>query len=151
MKTYCKVVALAALALTLAFASTTRTQESVAGKWKAQFDSQIGVQKYTFDFKVDGNKLTGTATGENRTGANTVTITKGESATNETSFVEPLKFQDNEIRIEYSGKVSGDEIKFHLKVGDFAEEDLVAIPVKESDEKFGAETDTNLPPHKPNN
>src|SRR5678815_2341478 len=31
------------------------------GKWKTEFDTQVGVQKYTFVFKVDGEKLTGKA------------------------------------------------------------------------------------------
>ena len=41
--------------------------------------------------------------------------------------VEMLKFQGNDIRIEYTGKiVSADEIKFTRKVADFATEELVA-------------------------
>ena len=35
----------------------------VDGKWTAEFDTQIGVQKYTYDFKADAGKLTGTAAG----------------------------------------------------------------------------------------
>ncbi len=155
MKTYRKVIVRAAL--TLALVATASAQESVAGKWKTQFDSQIGVQKYTFDFKVDGNKLTGTATGEREMGTNTVVITEGKIATNEITFVEPLKFQDNEIRIEYKGIISGDEIKFHRKVGDVAEEDFVAKRVRDSDAKPEAKSetapdakaDTNSPPAEP--
>jgi hypothetical protein len=37
-----------------------------------------------------------------------------------------LKFQDNDLRIEYTGKIHGDEISFKRKVGDFANEDFVA-------------------------
>ena len=33
----------------------------VAGKWTASFETQIGTQNYTYEFKVDGQKLTGTA------------------------------------------------------------------------------------------
>jgi len=33
----------------------------VTGKWTAAIDTQIGVQNYTYDFKVDGDKLTGRA------------------------------------------------------------------------------------------
>ena len=32
-----------------------------SGKWTASIDTQIGVQNYTYDFKVNGNKLTGKA------------------------------------------------------------------------------------------
>lgn len=149
MKISCKAVVLTVLALALAGAA--RAQESVAGKWKAQFDSQIGVQKYTFNFKVDGDKLTGTATGEREMGTNTVAITDGKISTNEITFVEPLKFQDNEIRIEYKGKVSGDEIKFHRKVGDFAEEDFVAKRVQETGAKSDAKSDEDSSAAKPKN
>jgi hypothetical protein len=33
----------------------------IDGKWRAKFDTQIGEQHYTYDFKSDGGKLTGTA------------------------------------------------------------------------------------------
>ena len=44
------------------------------------------------------------------------------------SFVEMLSFQDREIRITYTGKLStdGNEIKFTREVGDFAKEEIVA-------------------------
>ena len=151
MKTYTKSIALAALAL--AFVGTAHAQDSVAGKWKGQFDSQIGLQKYTYEFKVDGTNLTGKAIGEREMGTNEVVITKGTVGTNGIFFVEPLKFEDNEIRIEYTGKVSGDEIKFHRKVGDFAEEDFVAKRVKEAEPKAEVKPEakavTNSPPAKP--
>jgi len=130
------ITTLALLALASGgFAFVTSAADSVAGKWKGQFDSQIGLQKYTFEFKVDGDKLTGKAVGEREMGTNEVQITEGKISTNGISFVEPLKFDDNEIRIEYTGKVSGDEIKLHRKVGDFAEEDFVVKRVKDADAK----------------
>ena len=52
-------------------------------------------------------------------------ITEGSIDQDKVSFVEPLHFNDNDIRIEYTGSVSNDEMKLHRKVGDFAEEDLV--------------------------
>ncbi len=144
MKTHTNALMLAAFVLALA-GSVWGADETVAGKWKGQFDSQIGLQKYTYDFKVDGTNLTGTATGEREMGTNTVAISEGKIGKGEVSFVEPLKFQDQDIRIEYSGKISGDEIKFHRKVGDFAEEDFVAKRVKAAD----ASANTNSPPAKP--
>jgi hypothetical protein len=151
MKIKVKTIGLAAFAL--AFVGTASAQDNVTGKWKGQFDSQVGLQKYTYEFKVDGTNLTGNATAERETGTNEVAITEGTVGTNGISFVEPLKFGDNDIRIEYTGKVSGDEMKLHRKVGDFAEEDLVAKRVKDSDAKPEAKTetkvDTNAPPAKP--
>jgi len=98
---------------------------SVAGKWQGQFDSQIGTQKYTYEFKVDGTNLTGTAFGITDNGTNSSSITEGKIAPDSISFVEPISLNGSDIRIEYTGKVSGDEIKLHRKVGEFAEEDLV--------------------------
>jgi hypothetical protein len=151
MKTYTKSIALATLSLALA-GSAWSADTTVAGKWKGQFDSQVGLQKYTYEFKVDGTNLTGTATGEREMGTNTVAITEGKISKDGISFVEPMKFEDNELRIEYTGKVSGDEIKLHRKVGDFAEEDLVAKRVKEAEPtaevKPEAKAGTNSPPAK---
>ena len=139
MKTIIKTVALAAL--TLAFVGTACAEDTVAGKWKGEFDSQIGLQKYTYDFKVAGTNLTGTAIGEREMGTNEVTLTEGTVSTNGIAFVELLKFDDNEIRIEYTGKVSGDEIKFHRKVGDVAEEDFVVKRIKAGDTKPAVKTE----------
>ncbi len=33
----------------------------LTGQWTATFNTQIGEQHYTYSFKVDGEKLTGTA------------------------------------------------------------------------------------------
>ena len=156
MKTYTKSIALASLTLALA-GSAWSADTTVAGKWQGEFDSQIGLQKYTYEFKVDGTNLTGRAIGIRDEGTNSVAITEGKIVKDDISFVEPLKFDDNDVRIEYTGKVSGDEIKLHRKVGDFAEEDLVAKRVKEAEPKTEvkpeakAETKpgTNSPPAKP--
>ena len=151
MKTCIRTLTIAACAL--AFARTVRADESVAGTWKGQFDSQIGQQRYTYVFKVDGTNVTGTATGEREMGTNTVAITEGKISNDEITFVEPLKFQDNELRIEYTGKINGDQIKFHRKVGDVAEEDFVAHRIREASVISGIKrepvADTNAPPAKP--
>ena len=147
MKNIVKTIGLAAFAL--AFAGSALAQDEIAGKWKAQFDSQIGTQKYTFELKVDGTNLVGKAIGERENGTNEVAITEGKIGKDGISFVEPLKIQDNDIRIEYTGKVSGDELKLHRKVGDFAEYDIVAKRVKADDAQPAAATATNSPPAKP--
>jgi hypothetical protein len=149
-----KIFGLAGFALAFV-AHACAVEDTDAGKWKGQFDSQIGVQKYTFEFKVDGDKLTGKAIGEREMGTNEVQITEGKINKDDISFIEPLKFDDNDIRIEYKGKISGDEIKFHRKVGDFAEEDFVAKRVKDSgaaakpESKPESKPETNAPPPAP--
>jgi hypothetical protein len=134
MNSFLQSIAIASVSLAFA-GSAPGAEDSVAGKWKGQFDSQIGLQKYTFEFKVDGETLSGTAIGEREMGTNEVKIVEGKITKDQISFVEPLKFDENDLRIEYTGKVSGDEIKLHRKVGDFAEEDFVAKRVKEPEAK----------------
>jgi len=98
----------------------------IAGKWTASFDTQIGVQNYTYTFKVDGGKLTGTA--ESQFGK--TEITEGTVKGDELSFVENLDFQGTPVKIAYKGKVSGDEIKFTRNVADMVTEEFVAKRAK---------------------
>src|ERR1051325_5943308 len=122
MKNSIKTAALVSLAMTFAV-SAWSADDAFVGKWKSEFDSQIGTQKYTFEFKLEDGKLAGKAIGVRDTGTNEVKITEVKVDKDEISFVEPLKLQDNELRIEYKGKLKDDEIKLHRKVGDFAEYD----------------------------
>lgn len=113
-------LAIALLLLAPAFAA------DVAGKWTASIDTQIGVQNYTYDFKVDAGKLTGKAKSQ----YGETEITEGTVKGDEIAFVENLDFQGQPLRIEYKGKISGDEIKFQRKVADVSTEDFVAKRAK---------------------
>ena len=107
----------------------------VTGKWKSEFDTQIGHLKYTYELKADGEKLTGKAFRELDGTKTTIEIVEGKINGDEVFFVEPIKVQDQDIRIEYKGKLSGDEIKFVRKVGDFATTEIVAKREKANKEK----------------
>jgi len=107
------------LALALALSALA---SDINGKWKASFDTQIGEQHYTYQFKADGQKLTGTATND----MGSSEIKEGSIKSDNVFFVENLEFDGRAIRIEYTGKISGDEIQFTRKVADFATEDFVA-------------------------
>lgn len=98
------------------------------GIWKTDFDSQIGRQYYTFTFTQDGAKLTGKASSGVGERTRETELKEGTVDGDAISFVELLNFQDNEIRITYTGTLSanGDEIKFTREVGEFAKEDIVA-------------------------
>jgi hypothetical protein len=91
----------------------------------------MGVQKYVFEFKVEGEKLTGKATSTRQDQKIESEIKGGKIVKDEVSFSETLKFQDQEITVEYKGKLVGDELKLHRKVGEFAEYDIVAKRVVE--------------------
>lgn len=83
----------------------------ITGKWTAEFDSQVGLQKYVFEFKADGATLTGMAI-SNIDGAEAKTpITEGKIDGDKITFVENLDYQGMELRIVYEGTVSGDEIQ----------------------------------------
>ena len=49
------------LLLTLAALPLAVLAADITGTWKSEFESQIGLQKYTFTFKQEGAKLTGKA------------------------------------------------------------------------------------------
>jgi alpha-N-arabinofuranosidase len=121
MKTSLLVLSLILLPLALFAADIT-------GTWKTEFDSQIGLQKYVFTLKQDGTQLTGTANSEAGEQKRTVELKEGKVDGDTVSFVEMMNFQENEIRITYTGKLSADanEIKFTRAVGDFAKEEIVA-------------------------
>jgi hypothetical protein len=99
----------------------------ITGKWTASFDTQIGEQKYTYDFQLKGSQLTGTAASENGTSEIKNGKVDGETVT----FVEILNFQGMVLEISYTGTiVSADQIDFTRKVADIATEKLVAKRVK---------------------
>jgi hypothetical protein len=120
----------AVVGLALACALPARAAD-VTGKWKAEFDSQVGVQKYTFDFKAVGGKVTGKASFERMGEKGEVDLQDVKVTGDDISFTEPLEFQGTKIVVTYTGKVVGDEIKLTRNVGDFATEEIVAKRAKE--------------------
>jgi hypothetical protein len=122
-----RTLVLAVMGLCLLGVAAVARAADVAGTWTAEFDTQIGVQKYVYTFKVDGEKLTGTADAE-RMGEKQaqVALSDGIVKGDQIAFTEPLAFDGNQIAITYTGVLAGDEIKFTRKVGDFATETFVA-------------------------
>ena len=81
----------------------------ISGKWVAQVPGRNGqTRETTFNFKVDGSKLTGTVSGPR--GDNP--ISDGKVDGGDISFTVAVSFNGNDIKMNYKGKVSGDEIKF---------------------------------------
>ena len=98
----------------------------VTGAWKAEFDTQIGAQKYTFTLRQDGEQIAGKASSEIGGEKRETELKEGRLDRDEVAFVELLNFQGNELRIAYHGRIAGNEIKFTREVGDFAKEEFVA-------------------------
>src|SRR3954467_2928639 len=98
---------LLALALTVALAAPLLAAD-ITGKWTASFETQIGVQNYTYEFEVKDGKLTGKAKSQNGESA----LAEGKVDGDKVTFVENLSFQGMDLRITYTGKiVSDDEIR----------------------------------------
>ena len=96
------------------------------GTWTAAIETQVGVQNYTYTFKVDGEKLTG----KTKSQFGESDITEGVVKGDDISFVENLNYEGMPLRITYKGKISGDEIKFTRNVADIADEPFVAKRAK---------------------
>ena len=93
------------------------------GTWTAAIDTQVGVQNYTYTFKVTGEKLTGKTKSQFGESEITEGVVKGDDIT----FVENLNYEGMPLKITYKGKISGtDEIKFTRNVADIADETFVA-------------------------
>ncbi|MBI4874656.1 MAG: hypothetical protein HY822_08485 [Acidobacteria bacterium] len=80
----------------------------VSGAWKATSEGPNGTIERTFVFKVEGSKLTG-ETVSSMMGKSE--IMDGKVDGDNLSFTITVKFQDNEIKVNYKGKVSGNEMK----------------------------------------
>jgi hypothetical protein len=118
------LVSVALLCLVPAFAA------DISGKWATAIQTGIGVMNYTFDFKVEGEKLTGKAVMSMEGGSSESAITEGSVKGEEISFVETLKVQGQELRAQYKGKISGDEIRGSRQVGSYGTEEFVAKRAK---------------------
>jgi enterochelin esterase-like enzyme len=119
MKTPIILLTLVALPLSVLAADVT-------GTWKADFDTQRGLQKYIFTLKQDGTTVTGKASAEVNGEKREAELKEGKVEGDTVSFVEPLSIQGNDMRITYTGKVSADGIKFTRAVGDFGTSEATA-------------------------
>jgi hypothetical protein len=120
-----KIRLLAAVSLLLS-ASLPALAADALGRWTAEFDSPIGVQKYVYEFKKTGDTLTGEATFERSIGNGSTPLSNVKVDGDKISFEEPLKIEGNEITITYTGTLVGDELKLERKVGDFGTEQMTA-------------------------
>jgi hypothetical protein len=121
---------LAAVAVLL-FAALPAAAAELAGKWTAEFDTQVGPQKYVFTFTVAGDKVTGKASFERMGQKGETDLLDVKLAGDKLTFGEMIDAMGNTIRIDYDGTLNGDEIAFTRKVGDFGTEQFVAKRAKD--------------------
>ena len=83
----------------------------VNGKWVAQQPGRDGTpREVTYNFKADGDTLTGDTGSQN----GPVAISNGKIKGDDISFTIKREFNGNTMVQNYKGKVSGDEIKFSM-------------------------------------
>jgi hypothetical protein len=99
--------------LFLALGSLTALAADFNGKWTATVESPRGAQTITFDFHVDGAKLTGKVT----TPRGDTDIADGKIDGDTISFAQVMNRDGNEFKITYTGKADGDTIKFTRQYG----------------------------------
>jgi len=102
----------------------------ISGKWTTTIKTAIGAMNYTFDFKAEGEKLTGKAVMSMGGESSESVLSEGSVKGDEISFVETLKVQGQELRCEYKGRISGDEIRGSRRVGSYGTEEFVASRAK---------------------
>lgn len=95
-----------------------------SGRWTTTFETQVGPQSYTFDFKVAGSTLTGTLKGS-LTGESA--IVDGKIDGDKISFTENGTYEGQALSFKYSGQMtSADEITFSRVLPEFPAEEFVA-------------------------
>jgi hypothetical protein len=82
----------------------------VDGKWIAEAPSGQQTSEITLIFKADGTTLTGTLDNSVMPGA--IEIKDGKVEGDDVSFHVLRSFNENEMKVVWKGKVSGDEIRF---------------------------------------
>ena len=118
---FLRILCLAAIALTMAWAA------DVSGKWKAEMQTPEGQTRTSiFTFQVSGDTLTGTVAGAR----GETPISEGKVSGEAISFVVVRKFQDNEFKMNYKGKVAGDEIKLTVTANFGGEERTFEMTAK---------------------
>jgi len=99
----------------------------VTGKWTAQVPSrQGGTREQSFNFKVDGDKLTGTISGRQ----GDIAISDGKTSGDTISFTVKMEYGGNSVEQKYTGTVAGDEIKFKREGGQGPAREFTAKRVK---------------------
>ena len=88
---------------------------AIDGTYKIEIDTPMGKQESTLTIKTAGNKLSGTMDsmfGKSDFSGGTV---KGDAVAWTMQISSPM----GDMKLEYSGKVSGNDISGEVKAGDF--------------------------------
>ena len=103
------------LVMLIALSGLAALGADIAGTWKGKAEGPRGTLERTFVFKVDGDKLTGETTSA---GMGKSTIMDGKVEGDALSFSIIVKFQGNDSKVNYKGKVEGKEMKLTAVTAD---------------------------------
>jgi hypothetical protein len=101
------------LPLTILIFTLTAAAADVTGTWKGTAQTPNGPVERTFNFKVDGNKLTGDTSSEM---FGQSAIEDGTVDGDNISFTITVDFQGNQGQVNYKGKVKSDQIDFTVEI-----------------------------------
>ena len=104
------------LLVTLVLFVASACAADITGTWKGTAETENGTIERTFTFKQTGSTLTGESDSQM---LGKSTITDGKVEGDNVSFSMNIKFQDNEMKMNYSGKVTGDSIKLNVEGAGF--------------------------------
>ena len=93
----------------------TALAADISGNWKATAEGPNGAMERTFVLKQEGAKVTG-ETVSTFTGKSTITDGKVDGDT--VTFTIMAKLGDQEVKLNYKGKIAGNEIKFTSQMAD---------------------------------
>ena len=120
-------IILALFILLSGFVTASAQNKGIAGEWEAEWNAGIGIMTCHYTFKVDGNVITGKVSAEMNGTESESEITEGKIEGDTITFAYLF---DKTVKMVYTGKVNGDEIKFSRRPGSYATEEAVATRVK---------------------
>ena len=103
------------LAILLTAVAINASAADVSGTWKGTAETPNGTVERTFIFKVSGETVTG-ETSSSMMGKSA--IEDGKVSGDTITFDIQVKFQDQEFKLSYKGKIAGETINFKVAAPD---------------------------------
>lgn len=130
-----KLVIVGAIALTLLLTlggfmtadAQNTANKSIAGEWKATFNTPIGAMNCHYTFKVSGNVVTGKVIAEMSGNNSESEITEGKIDGDKITFI---WIYNNDVQMSSTGKIAGDELKLTRQAGSYGTEEAVATRIQ---------------------
>ena len=112
------------LVVATATMSTAAAAQSIAGSWDASMSTPGGVRKFTIEFQVSGDTLTGTV----HRAAGDVPL-RGTIKGNLVKFSYTINYNGNDLTLTMTATVDGDTMKGTVDFGGAAEDEFSATRV----------------------